>query len=358
VSDRHTDSAGQPSGNLPGRRTDSAGQPSGDLRGRRTDSAGQPFGDLPGRHPDSAGQPSGDLRGRHTDSAGQPSGDLRGRHTDSAGQPSGDLPGRHPDSAGQPSGDLPGRRTDSAGQPWAGRHFDETAYADDDGAAPPLLLEALRRFRNGDGGRAEVVDAVRGTRLLVPLLASLAEAGTGRGGRLTDKSAELALVTVGTPDGRTALPAFTSVTAMQAWNPRARPVPAASERVALAARAEGNDVVILDPTSPTEFALRRPALDALAQEHPWQAPEDDPELAAEFARCSAVSEVLEVRLASGDPEARLLFPEVQVDLTLIGGLDRGRLDSLLAELTARWAASALIAARVDSLAVRLRAAEA
>ena len=46
---------------------------------------------------------------------------------------------------------------DSAGVPWEGRRFESNANAADDGSAPPKLLEAIRRFRAGDVGEAEVV---------------------------------------------------------------------------------------------------------------------------------------------------------------------------------------------------------
>ena len=65
-------------------------------------------------------------------------------------------------STGSPGG------TDSAGVPWQGRHFEESTWDDDDGAAPELLLEALRRFRAGELGQVDVLDAVRESRLLVP----------------------------------------------------------------------------------------------------------------------------------------------------------------------------------------------
>jgi hypothetical protein len=63
--------------------------------------------------------------------------------------------------------------------------------------------------------------------------------------------------------------------------------------------------------------------------------------------------VLEVLLGPGDPDARLAGPELVVRLRLTTGLDRAALDELLARLQGRWAQSELIAARVDSLIVKL-----
>jgi hypothetical protein len=245
--------------------------------------------------------------------------------------------------------------TDSAGQPWAGRHFEPNPSPDDDGSAPPQLLAAIAGFRDGAAGEAEVVEAFRASRLLIPLLAELGEAGVDAHGRKIDKSQELSIVTVEGPDGRTVLPVFSSVAAMTAWNARARPVPAVGPRVALAAASEGTDLVVLDPTSPTEFALRRPALWAIAQEREWTPSYLDEDVAGEFATSVAhEAAVTALVLMAGDPEARLRGPELRVELSLIAGLDSAQLSDVLARLSARWETSSVIAQRVDSLEVALK----
>ena len=244
--------------------------------------------------------------------------------------------------------------TDSAGQPWAGRTFEHNASSDDDGSAPPLLIEALRRFREQEVGESDVVAALRASRLLIPLIAHLGESGVNDHGHTVDKSQELAIVTVAGPDGRTALPVFTSVDTMRAWNPMARPVPADAVRVAVAAASEQTDVVILDPTSSTEFAIRRPALWAIAQNLPWTPSHQDPVVLDAFVR-SADGEpaVAAVQLEPGDPDARLAGPELVLRLELAPGLDAEQLRSLLARLQERWTASEPIAQRVDSMRVHL-----
>ncbi|MCU1597456.1 MAG: SseB protein N-terminal protein [Glaciihabitans sp.] len=244
--------------------------------------------------------------------------------------------------------------TDSAGVPWKGRAFEHSASSDDDGSAPERLIEALRRFRSAELGEADVVDAVRDSRLLIPLVAVLGESGTDDHGHLVDKSQELSIVTVAGPDGRNVLPVFTSVAAMSHWNPKARPVPANGVRVALAAADEGTDLVVLDPTSETEFVIRRPALWAMAQSASWLPSYLDEEILAEFmAAADGEDVVAAIQLAPGDPDARLAGAELLVQLSLAAGLDRTALDALLARLQSRWSASDLIASRVDSLAVRL-----
>ncbi|GAA1846994.1 SseB family protein [Agromyces salentinus] len=267
------------------------------------------------------------------------------------------VPGLDPDQQHA----QPGGRTDSAGAPWAGRSFAPNPHAADDGGAPEALAAALSAFRSGDGGQAEVVAAFGGARLLIPLLAELGDGGTevGEHGLAIEKSQELSIVTVEGPDGRRVLPVFASVEAMSRWNPLARPVPADGIRVALAAADEGTDLVVLDPGSPTEFVLRRPAIWAVAQSQPWHPSFESAEVRMAFARSiSTELAVLGFDLESGDPDARLAGPELVVELSLVSGLDRSELDIVLARLAQRWAADDAIATGVDSLKVRLRAAPA
>ncbi|CAN5123759.1 SseB family protein [soil metagenome] len=247
---------------------------------------------------------------------------------------------------------------DSAGTPWQGRHFEDNLHSGDDGAAPEQLTEALRRFRSGELGQADVVDALRDCRLLIPLVARLGELGQGGHGHAADKSAELSVVTVSGPDGRTVMPAFSSVEAMRGWNAKARPVPASAVRVALAAASEDTDLVVLDPTAPTEFVVRRPALWALAQSRPWVPSHLDEEVLAAFTASAALErDIASVALDSGDADARLAGPELIVRLGVVPGLDRSALDALLGRMQERWSISELIGARVDSMAVKLESAD-
>ena len=244
---------------------------------------------------------------------------------------------------------------DSAGQPWSGRHFEANTSADDDGSAPEHLIEAIRRFRSREVGEAEVLEALRTSRLLIPLVAHLGGDGLNDHGH--EKSQELSIVTVVGPDGRTVLPAFTSVAAMSAWNPKARPIPAEAVRVALAAAHEQTDLVVVDATSATEFAIRRPALWRLASGEPWVPSYLDENVLDAFA-ASATGETAarSVALIPGDADARLAGPELVVQLTLAPGLAKDELNALLARLQKRWAEDPVIAERVDSLTVQLLSA--
>ena len=260
-------------------------------------------------------------------------------------------------SRSRPTEPVDSTVSDSAGVPWEGRQFEHTPASADDGSAPAALIRALCLFREAGVGEAGVVDAIRDSRLLIPLVAHLGESGIDAHRHTGDKSAELSIVTVSGPDGRNVMPVFSSVDAMRRWKPLARPVPALAVRVALAAASEGTELVVLDPTSPTEFVIRRPALWAIAQSQPWIPSYLDPEILDEF-RNSAASEpaVVSLGLEPGDPDARLVGPELVVLLTLAPGLAGSELIALLERLQSRWTVSEPITTWVDSLKVQLGAA--
>ncbi len=244
--------------------------------------------------------------------------------------------------------------TDSAGTPWEGRHFEPNDSADDDGSAPEGLLEAIAGFHSGQRVETDVVAVVRESRFLVPLLAELGEAGVSESGLTIDKSQELSIVTVTAPDGRRVLPVFSSVAAMTAWNPRARPVPATAVRVALAAASEGTDLVIIDPTSPSQFVVRRPALWAIAQSLKWVPSYLDETVLDAFADAARSEPVVRsIAMVAGDPSGTLEGAEVAVQLAIAPGLDRAELRAVLGRLQERWAASVTIADRVDSLSIQI-----
>ncbi len=248
---------------------------------------------------------------------------------------------------------------DSAGQPWAGRQFEANRFPDDDGSAPPELIEAISEFRSGTIGISEFASVFALSRLLVPLLTVLGEEGRTSDGRKVDKSQELSVVNVEAPDGRRVLPVFSSVAAMSKWNQDARPVAIEGARVAFSAAEEGTELVILDPMSDTEIVLRRPALWAIAREEEWTPCFESVEVAEAFGASVAAesARVLEVQLSAGDPTARLLGAELQVSLLLQPGLDQSETAELLKRLTSNWAADRLIAESVDSISVRVASSD-
>ncbi len=255
------------------------------------------------------------------------------------------------DSSDGASGDA---SADSAGVPWAGRSFEANPHSADDGSADPELLAALTAFRAGDGDAVAVVSAYRQARLLIPLIADKGDEGVGPTGLRVDKTQELSIVTVAGPDGRRVLPVFTSVEAMGRWDAAARPVPADGIRTALSAAADDTDLIVIDPGSPTEFVLRRPAVWAIGQGRPWEPAHTSPDVFTGLQESiGGELAVLDLSVAAGDPDARLRGPELIVRLHLIDGLDKAQLDAVLARLATRWAADDRIAVLVDSLTVKL-----
>lgn len=258
----------------------------------------------------------------------------------------------HSGHPGHPGDDHHG--ADSAGVPWEGRSFQANPHSGDDGSADPRLLAALLAFREGTGDAVAVVEAYRTARLLIPLVAEKGDEGVGAHGLVVDKTQELSIVTVAAPDGRRVLPVFTSVAALSRWDASARPVPADGVRTALAAAEDDTDLIVVDPTSPTEFVLRRPALWAIAQGLPWEPSYTSPEVFAGLHESiGGELAVLDLSVAPGDPSGRLRGPELLVRLELMPGLDQAELDAVLARLAKRWAADDRIAVLVDSLTVKL-----
>jgi hypothetical protein len=250
----------------------------------------------------------------------------------------------------------PNRFSDSAGVPWEGRELEENRFAGDDGAAPEEFLTAISGFRAGELGQADVVDAVRISRLLVPLLAQLGESEIGANGLKVDKSAELSIVTVKSPDDQDALVVFTSVAAMQRWNPSARPVPTDAIRVCLAAASQLSTRVVVDPGSDTEFVIRRPAIARIAQSLDWQPAELNPAVRGVIGQSVASeSHVIDFELSSADPEAKLAGAEIEVILKLVNGASPQEVRELLERVSKRWAESEDFALAVDSVSIKLLA---
>ncbi len=246
------------------------------------------------------------------------------------------------------------RFSDSAGTPWAGREFDVNNFAGDDGSAPAPLIAALKKFQNGEALAEDVIDAIRQSRLLIPLLANLGESEVGAHGHKVDKSAELSIVTVATPDDQNGLPVFSSVAAMQKWNPIARPVPADARRVALAAAAEENTRIILDPENETEFAIRRPAIAAIAQGLNWVHPARNLQVFEELKRIvQQFDHFMMFELQDCDPQSRLHSAELMLVMTLSPGLSQEEVAELMQRFAVKLGESELVAEHVDSLRVKL-----
>lgn len=206
------------------------------------------------------------------------------------------------------------------------KHIPDPGFAGDDGTADPALAAALAAWAAG-GPPDPVYSALVGGRVMVPVVAMAVSLDAVTG---ADKETDMMLVTIRGEDGRTALPAFTSLAALTAWNPDARPVPVAASTACLSTVAEQGDLMVLDPEGPVTFPVEGPALRALAQGRVPVPPLADPEVAA------AVAEVV-----ASDPAVtrhRLVASRADADAALVfavrDGADPGAVAQGLADALA------------------------
>lgn len=227
-------------------------------------------------------------------------------------------------------------------------------YADDDGTADPALAAAVAAHAAGAGDLRQVVDALRGARVLVPVVARLEQAGEAHG-LTVDKEASAGVVALRAPDGRTAMPVFSSADSLSRWQADARPVPTEAPRAAASALQEGWELLVLDPAGPVTVVVTHPAVRALATGRSWQPASADGEVRADVqeAVADALTDVPHLRGAHAEAGRAA---EVAVVLAVEPGLDRAGLDALLAVVDARLSARELLADAVDSLELRVVAA--
>ncbi|MGC5048283.1 SseB family protein [Micrococcus porci] len=214
---------------------------------------------------------------------------------------------------------------DTAGVPWAGRDLSGPGlegsanplhiFDEDDGTAPAEWTRVMGALTEGTVGEAEVVDVLGRIRVFAAVVPTLAvdeadvhdhaaqsghEHAQHEDAAHGDKAADVALVTMRAPDGRQALPVFTSVPALTAWNPLARPVAVWAPRACLSAVDEGCELVVVDAGAEHTYAVRRPAVWALAQQKPWTPSYLDQEIAEEIAGVAdLVPNLLNLGLAPG-----------------------------------------------------------
>ncbi len=137
-------------------------------------------------------------------------------------------------------------------------------FGHDDGSPDPGVTAALTAYAHGDGGSADVLNALAAGRLLVPVVAVAETDETPAGGAGRERTSHMASVSTIGRDGRRGLLAFTSVETMRAWNPVARPVPVTSRRAAESALADGAEALVIDLAGPVTFAVDAGELRALA----------------------------------------------------------------------------------------------
>ncbi|MEU6808705.1 SseB family protein [Streptomyces sp. NPDC046831] len=218
----------------------------------------------------------------------------------------------------------------------AKKNIPDSGFSDDDGSADPRLSAALAAWAEDRTAVEPVLRALKGTRLLVPVVAVLGEVEEDAGGLRREKTSDMAVPTL-KAGGRTALPAFTSTDSLARWDPAARPVAVPLHRALEAAAHEKADTVVLDVAGPVPFELTGPALLALAEGRTSTDPLADP----------AVREAVRGALAAEPAVVRAHLGPGRADGTLAVVLDPSAAPAEAARAVAeRLAASDTLRARL------------
>jgi hypothetical protein len=197
----------------------------------------------------------------------------------------------------------------------------------DTGAADPAVTAALHAYATGAAGEHEALAALASARLVVPVVAMLAE----QDDKGTEKETEMALPTLVGNDGRPAVIAFTGTDSVARWNPEARPVPFPASRVWEYAAAEA-EAVVIDVAGPVPLAVEGARLRALAAGKPAPLPHEDPDVHAQIAEvirdfgleAGPDGSDFAVVLRSADPEhVRAIAQEITSRVRAQGRFRRG-----------------------------------
>ncbi|MEU1368116.1 SseB family protein [Streptomyces sp. NPDC005803] len=187
----------------------------------------------------------------------------------------------------------------------AQKNIPDPGYSDDDGTADPALTEALAAWAEDREAVGPVLEALKGARLLVPVVAVLGEVEEDEKGLRREKTSDMAVPTLQAGDRR-ALPAFTSTASLALWDPQARPVAVPLHQALQAAVHEKADTVVLDLAGPVAFELTGSALLALAEGRTSADPLDDPAVTAAVRAAVAVEPaVLRAHLGPGRADGTL-----------------------------------------------------
>ena len=145
------------------------------------------------------------------------------------------------------------------------RRIPDPGFAGDEGEADPALRAALAAYAADPGLHLAVFAALRGARLLVPVVAVLGDVEVDTAGLAHEKTSEMATALLTGRDGRRALLAFSSRETLATWREDARPVPVAAADAARSAVQEGADALVVDVAGPTTYAVEGELLDGLAR---------------------------------------------------------------------------------------------
>ncbi|GGV14560.1 hypothetical protein GCM10010275_64830 [Streptomyces litmocidini] len=156
------------------------------------------------------------------------------------------------------------------------KNIPDPGFSEDDGTADPRLVAALAAWAEDRTAHGPVLEALKGARLLVPVVAVLGEVETDpETGLKQEKTSDMAVPTL-TAGDRRALPAFTSIASLALWDPQARPVAVPVHQAIAALVHEKADTLVLDLAGPVPYQVTGSALLALAEGRSSTDPLDDP----------------------------------------------------------------------------------
>lgn len=245
--------------------------------------------------------------------------------------------------------------TDSAGIPFSGREFRPHPFEGDDGSAPKALADALRIWseQRSESHHREVIEALRGSRVLVPLLAEAGEFGLTDEGKKVDKTQELSVVSVAGPDGHPVAVVFSDVSAMSHWRKEARPVPVEIHKVAAWAVDEQLTRIVLNPGHSTQCVLRRGAIVSLLTGEAWVAPWADAEVREALVGSVSGVDPGDVQVESGWELDGGEGPDVHVTVALPPGIPAVSRRALQQSWAEAWANHPRINRMVDGIRLSL-----
>ncbi|GCB50965.1 hypothetical protein SNL152K_8312 [Streptomyces sp. NL15-2K] len=189
----------------------------------------------------------------------------------------------------------------------ANKNIPDSGFSDDDGSADPRLSAALAAWAEDRSAEGPVLEALKGARLLVPVVAVLGEVEEDENGLRREKTSDMAVPTL-KAGSRVALPAFTSTESLARWDPAARPVAVPLHQALQAAAHEKADTIVLDMAGPVPYELTGPALLALAEGRTTADPLADPAV-VEAVRGAVAAEpaVLRAHLGPGQADGTLVL---------------------------------------------------
>ena len=237
-------------------------------------------------------------------------------------------------------------QSDSAGRTWRGRQITDTGFGSDDGSADPSVAQALRVPHD----ERELMRALADARFLVPIVADATEV-VQDGSMLADKAADMAVAVLVAPDGTRALPVFTSLDTLHAWDSSARPSPVTAAHAAQAAVSERADEIVVDVAGPATVALRPSMVWALAMGREWVPAHEDPQVDA-AVQSAARDEASVDRVVCEAGEGGAL----RIVLHLLPGLPGDEVAAIARRVGERLASDGEVRARIDAVSFALRPA--